>query len=56
MYKWNIVTSSGGSSVSQNKLQQLIFEYIYIPKYFKSNSIGRILFFRNSHPIELLLT
>ena len=31
---------SGGSSVSQNKLPQLILGYIYILKYLQSNSIG----------------
>ena len=36
---------SGGSSVSQNKLPQLIVGYIYILKYLQSNSIGYILFF-----------
>ena len=32
--------SSGGSSVSQNKLPQLILGYIYILKYLQSNFIG----------------
>ena len=31
---------SGGSSVSQNKLLQLIIGYIYILKYLQSNFIG----------------
>ena len=31
---------SGGSSVSQNKLLQLILGYIYILKYLQSNFIG----------------
>ena len=31
---------SGGSSVSQNKLPQLILGYIYILKYLQSNFIG----------------
>ena len=39
---------SGGSSIGQNKLPQLIFGYIYILKYLQSNFIGKILFFRNS--------
>ena len=33
-------TNSGGSSVSQNKLPQLILGYIYILKYLQSNFIG----------------
>ena len=32
--------SSGGSSVSQNKLPKLILGYIYIFKYLQSNFIG----------------
>ena len=32
--------SSGGSSISQNKLPQLILGYIYILKYLQSNFIG----------------
>ena len=32
--------SSGGSSVSQNKLPKLILGYIYILKYLQSNFIG----------------
>ena len=32
---------SGGSSVSQNKLPQLILGYIYNLKYLQSNFIGR---------------
>ena len=32
--------ASGGSSVSQNKLPQLILEYNYILKYLQSNFIG----------------
>ena len=39
------VKISGGSSVSQNKLPQLILGYIYILKYLQSNFIGYILFF-----------
>ena len=35
-----LVISSGGSRVSQNKLQQLILGYIYILKYLQSNFIG----------------
>ena len=31
---------SGGSSVSQNKLQQPILGYIYISKYLQSDFIG----------------
>ena len=31
---------SGGSSVGQNKLPQLILGYIYILKYLQSNFIG----------------
>ena len=31
---------SGGSSVSQNKLPQLILGYVYILKYLQSNFIG----------------
>ena len=31
---------SGGCSVSQNKLPQLILGYIYILKYLQSNFIG----------------
>ena len=34
------VPGSGGSSVSQNKLPQLILGYIYILKYLQSNFIG----------------
>ena len=34
------VGDSGGSSVSQNKLPQLILGYIYILKYLQSNFIG----------------
>ena len=34
------ISSSGGSSVSQNKLPQLILGYIYILKYVQSNFIG----------------
>ena len=34
------VTRSGGSSVSQNKLPQLILGYIYILKYLQNNFIG----------------
>ena len=34
------VESSSGSSVSQNKLPQLILGYIYILKYLQSNFIG----------------
>ena len=34
------VKLSGGSSVSQNKLPQLILGYIYILKYLQSNFIG----------------
>ena len=33
-------TLSGGSSVSQNKLPQLILGYIYILKYLQSSFIG----------------
>ena len=33
--------SSGGSSVSQNKLPQLILGYIYILKYFKATLLVR---------------
>ena len=40
--------SCGGSSVSQNKLPQLILGYTYILKYLQSNFIGQILFFWNS--------
>ena len=36
---------SGGSSVGQNKLLQLILGYIYILKHLQSNFIGKILFF-----------
>ena len=32
--------TSGGSSVSQNKVPQLILGYIYILKYLQSNLIG----------------
>ena len=39
---------SGGSSVGQNKLLQLILGYIYILKHLQSNFIGKILFFGNS--------
>ena len=38
--KCNVQPSSGGSSVSQNKLPQLILGYIYILKYLQSNFIG----------------
>ena len=38
---FDVFANSGGSSVSQNKLPQLI----YILKYLQSNFIGRILFF-----------
>ena len=34
------IAVSGGSSVSQNKLLQLILGYIYILKYLQSNLIG----------------
>ena len=34
------VRDSGGSSVSQNKLPQLILGYIYILKYLQSNFTG----------------
>ena len=34
------ISCSGGSSVSQNKLPQLILGYIYILKYVQSNFIG----------------
>ena len=34
------ISISGGSSVSQNKLPQLILGYIYILKYLQSNFIG----------------
>ena len=34
---------SGGSSVSKNKLPQLILQYIYILKYLQSNFIDFIL-------------
>ena len=34
------ISSSGGSSASQNKLPQLILGYIYILKYVQSNFIG----------------
>ena len=37
---YRILESSGGSSVSQNKLPQLILGYIYILKYLQSNFIG----------------
>ena len=37
-----------GSSVSQNKLLQVILGYTYILKYLQSNFIGKILFFGNS--------
>ena len=40
-----ILRGSGRSSVSQNKLPQLILGYIYILKYLQSNFIGYILFF-----------
>ena len=36
----NISIYSGGSSVSQNKLPQLILGYIYILKYLQGNFIG----------------
>ena len=42
------LTCSGGSSVGQNKLLQLILGYIYILKHLQSNFIGKILFFGNS--------
>ena len=35
-----LVMHSGGSSVSQNKLPQLILGYIYILKYLQNNFIG----------------
>ena len=35
-----LVDTSGGSSVSQNKLPQVILGYIYILKYLQSNFIG----------------
>ena len=35
-------------ALSQNKLPQLVLEYIYILKYLQSNFIGSILFFWNS--------
>ena len=38
--KFLAVANSGGSSVSQNKLPQLILGYIYILKYLQSNFIG----------------
>ena len=44
----NNTTNSGGSSVGQNKLLQLILGYIYILKHLQSNFIGKILFFGNS--------
>ena len=37
---WISVTPSGGSSVGQNKLLQLILGYIYILNYVQSNFIG----------------
>ena len=40
-----IIRGSGGSSVSQNELPQLILGYIYILKYLQSNFISYILFF-----------
>ena len=40
--------TSGGSSVGQNKLLQLILGYIYILKHLQSNFIGKILFFGSS--------
>ena len=36
----NDILVSGGSSVSQNKVSQLILGYIYILKYLQSNFIG----------------
>ena len=36
----HVTKTSGGSSVSQNKLLQLILGYIYILKYLQSNIIG----------------
>ena len=39
------IHDSGGFSVGQNKLLQLILGYIYILKYLQSNFIGKILFF-----------
>ena len=42
------MANSGGSSVGQNKLLQLILGHIYILKYLQSNFIGKILFFGNS--------
>ena len=39
-FRNNIFVGSGGSSVSQNKLPQLILGYIYILKYLQSNFIG----------------
>ena len=52
-FGWNeviyiYVYISGGSSVGQNKLLQLIIGYIYILKHLQSNFIGKILFFGNS--------
>ena len=38
---YNSFESSGGSSVSQNKLPQLVLGYIYILKYLQSNSLVR---------------
>ena len=38
--EYQITTDSGGSSVSQNKLLQLILGYIYILKHLHSNFIG----------------
>ena len=40
--------NSGGSSLGQNKLPQLILGCIYILKHLQSNFIGKILFFGNS--------
>ena len=37
---FQVIYYSGGSSVSQNKLLQLILEYIYILKYLQNNFIG----------------
>ena len=40
MWQGIVEACSGGSSVSQNKLPQLILGYIYILKYLQSNLIG----------------
>ena len=42
------MANTGGSSVGQNKLLQLILGHIYILKHLQSNFIGKILFFGNS--------